>query len=74
MATRVLSLIGALTVRLFPVGGSFARAADSQHPNILFILVDDMGWHEPGCWNGTTGRREVGGHSLLSSARSTVSP
>jgi arylsulfatase A-like enzyme len=31
------------------------RALQAEQPNILFILLDDMGWYEPGCYGGTTG-------------------
>jgi arylsulfatase A-like enzyme len=32
-----------------------AAGAPAAKPNILFILLDDMGWYEPGCYGGTTG-------------------
>lgn len=38
-----------LTTALF---GHYAIAQDTR-PNVIFILTDDLGWHEPGCCGNT---------------------
>ncbi|MDR2981799.1 MAG: arylsulfatase [Puniceicoccales bacterium] len=41
-----------LALASFVTGGCFsAKAADTpKHPNVVFILVDDLGWGELGCY------------------------
>jgi N-acetylgalactosamine-6-sulfatase len=47
---RVLShiLLGLAVILL--LGATPARAADAKQPNILFILADDLGWGDLGCY------------------------
>ena len=33
--------------------GGAARAAEGRHPNFLFILVDDLGWRDLGCFGSS---------------------
>ncbi len=46
---NILALI--YCVSLLHAGGVIA--ADSSRPNILFILVDDLGWRDLGCYGST---------------------
>lgn len=43
-----MALVGMLT---HPLGCPLANADSSDPPNILLILVDDMGYGDPGCFN-----------------------
>ena len=44
-----------VTGALLGIAFSSGAVAAEAPPNILFILLDDMGWYEPGCYGGTTG-------------------
>src|SRR5689334_15537317 len=56
---RLLRLIFIVTAALSPLLASGrASAADaagpvSKHPNILFVLIDDMGYRDLSCFGGT---------------------
>lgn len=39
-----------LSLVIFVLGVSSVTAAESSRPNILFILADDMGWSDLGCY------------------------
>lgn len=41
---------GAVALSALGVSASWARRANPEPPNILFILVDDMGWSDLGCY------------------------
>ncbi len=52
MTTRrnVLKTLGLGSLALMNPRNSFA--AKDKRPNIIFILADDMGWSDPGCYGG----------------------
>ena len=45
---HALGLIAALLL----ASSSASHAAEAQRPNILFLLVDDMGFGDPACFGG----------------------
>src|SRR5262245_24586821 len=47
----VLLLLGPLI--LLSVGENFGYAAEKPPPNFVFILIDDMGWRDAGCYGST---------------------
>ena len=49
--TRLLSPFIVLLAGIF--GGSLSLAAEAKRPNIVFILADDLGWGELGCYGQT---------------------
>ena len=54
MNTKQHSITGIMLLSLFTMASAFATApADksTSKPNILFILVDDMGWRDLGCYD-----------------------
>jgi arylsulfatase A-like enzyme len=50
---------------LLLIAAPYLRAADAAKPNVLFILTDDMGWADPGCF----GNKELPTPSLDRLAR-----
>jgi hypothetical protein len=46
---HLISKISLLVIALF---ASLSTAFSEQHPNIVFILVDDMGFSDIGCYGG----------------------
>ncbi len=44
----LLLLLGALLAAL---SGTVVHGASRARPNLVFILADDMGWGDPGCYN-----------------------
>ena len=50
--TRMLQVLLAVLVSLTASLSSSAGAPIPERPNILFILADDMGYSDPGCFGG----------------------
>lgn len=52
-----MSRIGCIAIVLFllkPIGLPAADSARQNKPNIIFILADDLGWGDLGCYGNTT--------------------
>ena len=52
--TRFCVTVFAVTTAMLMMGGLQSRAADpsvGEKPHIVFVLVDDMGYGDPGCYN-----------------------
>ena len=48
-----LTLVAMVSLMLISAR-SFAQATKpTEHPNIVFMLIDDMGWGEMGCYGNT---------------------
>ncbi len=47
---RVLSVLLAVTACLGSCDGVFAKGAAPTNPNIVFFLIDDLGWADLGCY------------------------
>jgi arylsulfatase A len=52
MNKRVLPAM--LIILALAVDASQTRAADVERPHIVIILVDDMGYGDPGCFNANS--------------------
>ena len=48
-----LKMMGAGALSLSPAGFLMAGRALRRKPNIIFILIDDMGWRDLGCYGST---------------------
>jgi arylsulfatase A-like enzyme len=45
--------LACLTALLTIIGSSSAQADETTRPNFVFILIDDMGWRDLGCYGST---------------------
>ena len=72
-----LRLAWLLGVWLIPTGLgagglAFAQAAVADdRPNVIFILADDLGWHDVGCFGSTHGRSNSAAVRFPCTARGT---
>src|ERR1700728_1653835 len=48
---RMLLLVMALLIAIMPVSTRASWSADSQKPNIIFIMGDDIGWFNIGAYH-----------------------
>jgi arylsulfatase A-like enzyme len=50
---RLIILLPAALLSLFAASQGPSEAADRPKPNFIFILIDDLGWKDLGCYGGT---------------------
>ena len=48
-----LKMMGLGAISLSPAGCLMASKASRKRPNIIFVLIDDMGWRDLGCYGST---------------------
>ena len=51
--TNILSSAFCVLVVLALQQPSFGRAAEPARPNVIFFLVDDLGWRDVGCYGSS---------------------
>src|SRR5690625_5033258 len=49
----ILFFLFFVLINFVVLNNSFAQSADKDKPNIIFILVDDMGWKDLGSYGST---------------------
>ena len=48
---RIGTFVASLLLASLPCVPSFAQVQQQSKPNILFIMGDDIGWMQPGCYH-----------------------
>ena len=48
-----MKIKGLVALTSWIIFGTFVSSANAARPNVIFILADDLGWAELGCYGNT---------------------